>query len=271
MDAPYYRTWLAAELARRQARNKRYSLRAFAKDARLNAGTLSSVLAGKQALSLKAAQRLVEALAIPAREGRRLLESVVRDQSSTGIRRVRAMAPTPADTSRELDPSVYDDIADWVHYAVLELAQVDGFDPSPRWIGEALGVSPFVARAALQRLVRLGLLKKSGATYTRVSQHVTNKNKHTLSTAAIRKHLRQVFEKAIVALDDSPVEQRSMQALTLPCAPDRLPEAKAAIEAFINDFAVSMTTGAKTSVYELVVGFYPLMQPKPVVRKDTPA
>lgn len=55
---------LAAELAARKSRNPRYSLRAFARDLRLNHATLSQMLSGQRRITSRTARLLGQRLRI---------------------------------------------------------------------------------------------------------------------------------------------------------------------------------------------------------------
>lgn len=57
------RALLAQELARRQSRNLRYSLRAFARDLQLSPSFLCQILSSKRGFSSKSAERISSALA----------------------------------------------------------------------------------------------------------------------------------------------------------------------------------------------------------------
>ena len=62
------RVLLEQELARRQSRNLRYSLRAFARDLQLSPAFLCQVLSAKRGLSAKSADRISNTLASYASE-----------------------------------------------------------------------------------------------------------------------------------------------------------------------------------------------------------
>lgn len=61
----YYQLFLQEELVRRQQRNPRYSVRAFAIALKSDAGTLSKILSGKQIPSSALALRFADAMQLP--------------------------------------------------------------------------------------------------------------------------------------------------------------------------------------------------------------
>jgi uncharacterized protein (TIGR02147 family) len=50
-------------------------------------------------------------------------------------------------------------IADWYHYAILELCTCEDFEPRAEWVAERLGITANETELALERLQRLGLLE----------------------------------------------------------------------------------------------------------------
>ncbi len=64
-------------------------------------------------------------------------------------------------------------IADWEHYAILDLVDTDGFRSDDAWIAEKLGLSLEQTRAALQRLFRLNLMTVKDGVYKPVYQYLS--------------------------------------------------------------------------------------------------
>ncbi len=92
-SSTYYRELLRTELTRRCQRNPRYSLRAFAKWLAIDVAALSRVLAGKGALSLKTAERLVKTLGCTAPARHVFLDSVAKDLKGRALNRVAPELP----------------------------------------------------------------------------------------------------------------------------------------------------------------------------------
>ena len=75
----------------------------------------------------------------------------------------------PAGVAPEAPPGDYDRIgldafqviSDWYHLAIVELANTPDFRGEPYGIARSLGISVVEARAALERLLRLGMLARS--------------------------------------------------------------------------------------------------------------
>lgn len=135
-----FRNYLQAELAARCAKNKRYSLRAFAKFLGVDHSTLSQMLRGKRAITPLMAERCGAKLGLDEEKRARL-----------AIAPLRESPPVREDFIRVL--------TEWEHAAIVELTRLDCFQEDSRWIGRVLGVSADRVNIVLQRLMRLDLLR----------------------------------------------------------------------------------------------------------------
>ena len=73
----YYVHILKSELAHRQSRNPRFSLRAFANQLKIDPSALSRILSGKQGLTPRAADRVIRTLDLSAEDARRFQTSIL--------------------------------------------------------------------------------------------------------------------------------------------------------------------------------------------------
>lgn len=147
-------------------------------------------------------------------------------------------------------------IADWYHFAILELLQIPSAQAESSWISKKLSISRQQAEDALKRMVRLGLLKKTDS-----GLEVTNENNATTNdvpSEAIRSFHLQILQKAITALT-SPAEAREISSSLLAFDPAELAAAKQMIRQFRRNF--SKKFGAKranSSVFALCTQFFSL-------------
>ena len=124
MRTPYHpdvllRKLLREELGRRQNRNRRYSLRAFARDLRVHHSTLSRVMRGKQRVTAATLAGVAARLGLQ-------MDLIKLSESDS---------------------------------AVLTSVQRDGFRPDSRWIAMVTGLSVDTVNEALHRLLRTGKLR----------------------------------------------------------------------------------------------------------------
>jgi transcriptional regulator with XRE-family HTH domain len=120
-----FRTFLVNELARRSGRNRRYSLRAFARQLGVDHSTLSQWLRGVRPIPRRAIEQVGARLRLSPRQ----------------VRVFAAAGPSEGPDAR-----------------ILELARSGGLRPDSRWISERLDIGVDETNVALQRLLRLGML-----------------------------------------------------------------------------------------------------------------
>jgi transcriptional regulator with XRE-family HTH domain len=245
------RQWLVDEFERRRSNNARYSLRAFANSLGISSGRLSELLSGKRAISARLALKLADQLELsPISRQRFLLAAQIRGD---------AVFPDPTLEEANfvlLRDDTFQVIAGWQHYAILSLLKSRGFSSDPRWIARRLGISTLEARAALDRLRRLGLVETKGSRLLRTDKQLTTSD--GLPSAALRHSHRQNLEQAIQALDDVPVEMRSVSSITMAIDPKKIAAANKRIRSFRRAMGEFLESGVQTEVYNLNIQLVPV-------------
>jgi uncharacterized protein (TIGR02147 family) len=262
METVFYRHRLQEELSRRCERNPRYSVRAYAKSLNLSPGALSQILSGKRLPSYKLAQRILSYLEFTPEEETQFLTSLARSQQAFGAKRLAKHVPEQRLVVRELTADLFRVIGDWYHYAILELTFVEGFRPEPYWIAKQLGITPTETKLAIDRLLQLELLKREGGTLKKAPDHVTTADKQ-ITAPALRRHQKQLLEKAIASLENDPIEIRNMSSVTLAIDPELIPEARAKIFKLTQTLCKSLDRGKYKKVYALSVSLFPLQKGDP--------
>ena len=259
---PFYRTCLKEELALRCERNRQYSVRAFARAIRTDAGALSRILSGKQVPSLKLAQQLMSALDLEPKDQQGFLASLAEEHRSRGMKRLNPFFrkhPGASAAAKELSIDVYRVISEWYHTAILELTFTENFQSSPAWIAQQIGINEIEAKLAIERLLNVGLLKNENGQLTKTNEQLSTADKH-LTTPALRKNQKQLLERAIQSLEEDPIEERSMTSMTMAIDETKLPLAKQMIREFNQTLCKFLESGKKTRVYNLGVALYPLQK-----------
>jgi uncharacterized protein (TIGR02147 family) len=246
---------LQDELVRRCRANPKYSLRAFARFLGLEPSHLSKILARKRVPTEPVIEKL----------GKRLGLSTS-DITSLKSRRLAASSSLSADirTSesewRPLPLDSFQVIADWYHYAILELLSLPAFQKSDaKAIARALGISHPEAQAALERLERLMLIERQpdGRIVNSSGNNTTLGGPDT--APALRRLQKSVLEKALSALDEIPAELRDQSSMTMAIDTKLLPEARALIKKFRRDLSdLLQKSETRDSVYHLGVSLYPV-------------
>ncbi len=244
MSISAFRTILFEELTHRRSKNPLYSLRAFARDLQVSTTCLSDVLAQRRNFSKKNALKVARSLGL-----------------DVDVAQV-APAPAPARSGyqlRQLSESEFEQISDWYHYAILNLAKLRVNNANPEWIARRLGIQPAQAQTALERLIGAGLIQVSSGKLHRTSLTLNAGNGEP--SQAQRKFHRQLLALAGKSLDRDPIQAREFVAATLAIDPSRIEEAKTLIFESLKNIAAFLELGEaghRKEVYALGLQFFPL-------------
>ncbi|MGK5085053.1 TIGR02147 family protein [Bdellovibrionota bacterium FG-1] len=259
----------------RRERNPSYSMSAFARDLGASVSLLSRVLSGTRPMTLKFAAQVSEALALKEPESNVLLLSVLQASSKNAkiSMKVRArlerkvaeaVATNQAATYTTLEIEQFRAMANWHHLAILNLVTLDDFQSQPAQIAHRLGITTAEARSAIERMIAIGLLQEDPEgrlRRTRQSFYV----KTNRSEFAVRKFHQQMIEKASQELQktsDADFSRRLINGITFACAPEHLELIKDKIDRLQDEILALTQDGAKDSVYQMNVQFFPLTKPK---------
>ncbi|WP_413558947.1 DUF4423 domain-containing protein [Bdellovibrio sp. HCB209] len=235
---------LMQELARRQTRNSSYSLRAFARDLGIGSTTLSDVMGDRRSLSKSNLEKVMERLLVSPLE-RELLWAEYRQGSSK----------VEIDERLLMEEDTFRLIADWHYLAIMNLAKLSENRASPLWIAKRLGITEQEADQALERLLRMGLVKKNRTRLVRTDKFQTSKD---VPSSAIRKHHSQNLHLAEQSLHRDSVDQRQFYSMTVAVNPAKLPlvqdvifKARKKVEDLLQD-------GPLSEVYTFSFQLFPL-------------
>ena len=147
-----FRELLRDELARRCERNPKYSLRAFAEDLGTDHSSLSQLLRGRRRPTEASIRALGRGLGLAGDvlDAHVARASRVSETGDTG-ERLRVV--------RDLTEDVLEVLRSDLHHALLELTRLESFRADVRWIARVLGVDTDEVAVAVQRLLRLGMLR----------------------------------------------------------------------------------------------------------------
>lgn len=149
-------------------------------------------------------------------------------------------------------------ISDWYHYAILELTHVSAFRSEPKWIAKSLGISVNEANAAIDRLIRLGMMKKnSDGRLKNISGNNTNID-HEMRDIAKRNLQKQILEQALRALEEVPLERRNQTSMTMAINSNRLPGAIEMTSKFRRKLSAFLEQDDdRDEVYHLSISLFP--------------
>jgi uncharacterized protein (TIGR02147 family) len=255
-----YREYLKDELSQRVHLNPQYSLRAFARDVKISPQVLSSVMNGKKNISSEVAIELARKLNFSAEELSYFHDLVELAQAKTenlkDVIKYRLTKYEDNQNYRTVQEDVFKVIADWHHYAILELSLTDDFKSDPAWIAQRLGIPPIEVKAALKRLLSLEMLEQVRGELRKTVVNITSS--HDVPSAAVRKMTGQLLTKAATALEDQSVAERDVGTITMAIDPKKLPEAKKRIRKFRRDLCQYLESGDRTEVFAFCTQLFAL-------------
>lgn len=258
-----FRAILKEELATRIRQNPRYSLRAFARDLKLAPSRLSEIISGKQGLSRKAAEKVASILGYSPQEKERfcdLVESMhARSRKDREVAKVRLKKHNMPSKEVQLQVDAFNAIADWYHFAILELMNIDGFKSDTAWIAKRLSISEFETKLALERLARLELITfKGNKIIPATGSGLVNSD---IPADSLKKHHAQLLEKAKEAIYLQSPDKRESLSWTIAIDTKMVPKAKEALNQFRNKFCTELEGAEnKDGVYCLTIQFFDLLE-----------
>lgn len=241
-----FHVWLQNEFVERSRKNPKFSLRAFAKRLDIDPSTVSQLLSGKRRATPRVIAKICDQLSTPPKTRSHLL----------GGSKPRRTA-SPAFSQMTVDAFAV--IADWYHYAILELTFTKGFQSSPTWIAKKLKIGPLEVKLAIERLKRLELLEDTEGRLRKTNAFLTN-GSDGVTAPALKELQRQVLQKALEAIDCAPQEDKDITSMTMAIDPSLLPEARKRIRNFRRELCVFLEQGQRKRVYHLGLQLYPVSE-----------
>ncbi|MGZ3651369.1 MAG: TIGR02147 family protein [Bdellovibrionota bacterium] len=257
------RGYLRDVLTYKKSRNRLFSIRAWSQQMGFPCHTsLVFLLNGKRRVRPEHVDKLNRSLRLGVEEEKYLRLLVSRENAKTDGERAdidsRLSLLRPSSEQSLLNEEKFHFISDWLHMAILEMTELSGFRFEAAWIARRLGgtVTTPQVEEALQRLLQLGLLKKTGNTLTKTNEHLTTPGDR--SSEAIREHHKQVLALAARAVDEQSVHERVLNASAFTIDSSRLGEAKEIILKFRADMAKLLEKKGGDETYELSVQLFKL-------------
>lgn len=246
-----HRELLRAEFARRCARNGRYSIRSYARDLGIAASTLTEVMSGRYGLSRAKALKVGERLRLDPEACDHfadLFESKFhRNETRRKAAVLRVAQKSRPETTMSLD--TFQVIAEWYHFALLEVVALLP-EATPRQLGRRLGLRANVTEDAIERLIRVGLLKRENDGLVPCDDFTVVGNE--TPSAALVKYHQGLLSKALVALETQPVERRNFSNTIFTMDRSRLDEAKRDLKRMRLEFAEKYGPGSSTPGNDVV-------------------
>ncbi len=247
-----YRIWLQDEYTKRSRKNKNYSLRAFAQLLQMEASSVSQIISGKR----NASEALLRKLCNKLGARPEVVALLVENNKKAGSRS-KGLEITAFPEYHQLSVDVFSVIADWYHYAILELTFVKDFKSRSDWMANKLDITKAQASIAVERLCRLGLLNKQGGVFKKTEKFLTNGRQGDTSSA-MKCLQKNVLEMGLKAIEEVPQDEKDITSMTFAINTKKMAQAKEKIKNFRREMALLMEDGNQDRVYHLGIQLYPV-------------
>ena len=194
------------------------------------------ILTGKRKLSVLLAAKIAEFHLSSEREKQYFKTMVAFDKADSEEEKKLVLTALeqqhPQENVEQLKSFVFNKLAHWSQFAILELIRTRNGKSNPRWLSANLlpKITVSESRMALEKLAETGLLTKK---YVRSSK--TFKSVNDEENLEIRKIQSQLMDLAKRALREQPLEKRDISSHIVATNSKKLKRAKKMIEEFRRD------------------------------------
>lgn len=225
--------------------NGSYSLRAFARDLGVSHTLLNLIFKGERKVTDAFSKKALESIS---------LSQESKEAMALGLKKNL----TPEEKFQKLSLSQASMMSDWVHYAILSLTEIEGFNWDHKWIASRLGIPPLKAATAMKRLEELNVLvtDEFGKMKQKSVKIVVDNN---TAFDAGKKFNRGLMKKAIQSMDNCQFMHRDLSSTTFTLDPKYIPYAVSEIKKFRRKLSEDLETmGEQSEVYAITVQLFPL-------------
>ncbi|QDK39415.1 TIGR02147 family protein [Bdellovibrio sp. NC01] len=218
----------------------------FAKNLGIPASRLSDYLNGRRVMTMAVAKQITKNLSLGSSDLDHLKTLIDLDKSSK-----KTLL-----SESQLRDDEFSVICDWYHFGIMALLSVKSFQSNPEWIAERLNIPVEVAQAAVDRLLRLGLVefKNKKLVATRRQLETT----HNVPSESLRRSHKQSLQQVVDQIDNVPMHLRDVTSITFAINRKKISEAKGIIRKFRRKMADLLSQGPKTDVYNLNIQLFPV-------------
>lgn len=236
---------LFLRLSEMQAKNPLISLRGFAKSLDLQPGALSEFLNEKRQFSPALQKKIIEKLTLAPDRKQNLLNVIENDQE------------TPVELERiQIDTDSYHLVSESIYYSILCLIETKDFVQDINFIAHRLGKTVHEVEVAIQRLERVGYIKRDEDNKMIVSDvHLMTTD--DVASMSLRLRHAENIDAAREALFNLTVDKRYFRFETLAISSEQMPAFKKAAQEFFDKLVTISKQGEKEEVYEFCFNFFP--------------
>lgn len=252
----HYTDFLKQEFQERSLRNISYSLRAFARDLNLTSGNLSDILNFKSRLSKEKANLVADDLRLSQEDKKlflKLVDIAFLDDDKKAREQLQILNYDSSYIT--LADDYYRVLTEWYYFALVELVRVKDFRNEDEWIAHRLQIQTSDVRPAIERLLRVQLLKQIDGELIQTYDYFISPSGTPLDTA--RKFHKQLLQRAAIAIEEQSIEERNFTSGFLRVRKSDLPRIGEKIKQFRREMAAEIESGDEhDSVYAFSIQFF---------------
>ena len=154
--------------------------------------------------------------------------------------------------------------ARWYHIPIREMVGLKGFREDAAWIARRLGhdISPQEVKAAIERMLQLGLLQRDANGKLRQSDTLVTPDS-SLAVSALKDCHRHLLSKGSEALEKQRAARREISGITIPVSGKLREEMRRKIIEFRREMLrLSAAASDAEDVYQLNIQFFALTEPE---------
>ncbi len=265
-----YRKYLRDAREAMQAKDRKASFRAFAKEAGYSSPNfLQLVISGKRNLSPASLPGTIRALGLNKQESEFFANMVAFDQAvgfeEKNFHYQRMLRSRKFAEARPIERGQFEYLDQWYHPAVREMLVHKDYKGDPAWIALRLRPKVTVSQVekSIQLLGKLGMIKSDPATGKWTQTEIQISTPAEIESLAVANYHRTVLKLAADSIEGFPSHARDLRSVTLGVPSSRYREIKAKIEGLWREIlALSETDGAVEEIYQVNMQVFPLAEMK---------
>lgn len=260
-----YRIFLNDLYVKERETHKRYSYRQFAQDLGFKASNfLHLVIGRKRGLSDEAIHQIQKHIDWTAQEKRYFLNLVYFNQARTEKERLSFKTKLEKLTGERrglISEDEHDYFSKWYIPILKEIVGLKGFVSHLNWIAKKIWprLSEDLIKDGLQKLERLGLLKRQNNRWIQTQEHLTTSSEVTSNL--IHNYHKQMLELSLNALG-LPATKRDISAMTMSLSPEQFSWLKERVIAFRDEIQQEFqdNNSDATLVAQLNIQLFPVTE-----------
>ncbi len=242
-----------------QARNQKFSLRAFARRLRMSPSAISEMLKGRRNISKKALPGIGDVLNLNSEEFQAIEDEISGREWVSPGRGTFAKSTRRIIGTKNLDE--LDIVSDWVNFALMVLLETQDAKSEPKWLAARLGVTLKRVEKSIRMLIKYGLLERLAGGELRSLNNEIATPDEVRSKALLARHLKNLKD-ASKAVQRAPRDRRDFTFATVALDPKKLPLLFQMIREFENRLLEFSDSHPKKEVFEFCVQLFPRTGPK---------